>query len=98
MANHKDIAVKTGTYTDAQGNTKSRYENVGKLMQGNDGPYILLKRTFNPAGVTVETGRDMLVLSIFDAREPGQQRNTEPAPQTAAPTQASSFPDDDIPF
>lgn len=38
MANKThDLTVKTGEYTNAQGETKGRYENIGSLMQGDNG-------------------------------------------------------------
>lgn len=95
----KDIAVKTGTY-QKDGQTKGRYENVGSLMKQDDGSFfILLKRTFNPAGVHVEDGRDQIIMSVFDLKDrdssqPPRQDNP-PQPQ---PRKADPFPDDDIPF
>ena len=81
----KDLAVKTGSYTDNQGNTKNRYENIGKMMMGDNGPYLLLKKTFNPAGVETGPGKDMVVVSVFDQRDksdapPQQQRQPSPPP------------------
>ena len=113
MASSKkyDIAVKTGSYTNAQGEEKGRYENVGAVMSGDNGPFLILKRTFNPAGVPNPDGRDTVILSLFEPREEGEQR---PAPQQksstgGAPSRQRSappapsrgedpFPDDGIPF
>lgn len=33
----KDIAVKVGEYTNASGDTKGRYINVGAIMKSDDG-------------------------------------------------------------
>lgn len=91
----KDIAVKTGTY-QKDGQTKGRYENVGSLMKQDDGSFfILLKRTFNPAGIPVEDGRDQIIMSVFDLkdRDSGQ---SAPAPRQDTPPPAAG--DDDIPF
>ena len=99
----KDLAVKTGSYTDRDGNQKNRYENIGKIMQGQDGLYLLLKKTFNPAGVETGPGKDMIVVSVFDQWEKG-----DAPPQRQAPPQRESTggaqgprggdPDQDIPF
>lgn len=97
----KDLVVKTGTYM-SQGQEKGRWENVGSLMQGDDGnQFILLKRTFNPAGITVEPGKDQVLISMFDHdREQGgqrpqqQQRQQRPLPKDDIPP----FDDSDIPF
>ena len=114
MASSKkyDIAVKTGSYTNAQGEEKGRYENVGAVMSGDNGPFLILKRTFNPAGVPNPDDRDTVILSLFEPREEGEQQR--PAPQQkggtgGAPSRQRSappapsrgndpFPDDDIPF
>jgi hypothetical protein len=93
----KDLAVKTGTYTDRNGATKNRYENIGKLMQGKDGLYVLLKKTFNPAGVETEPGRDMIVVSVFEKRDDAPQGSPPPAATRSAPA-SRDLPGDDIPF
>jgi len=92
-----DLAVKTGEYT-VQGQTKGRYENVGAVMQSDDGnKFIMLKRVFNPAGVPDLSGRnsDSILLSMFAPREQEQA----PA-QTQHQQQKSNgyAPVDDIPF
>lgn len=98
----KDLAVKTGSYT-VNGETKGRYKNVGSMMKSDDGSYfLLLDKTFNPAGVPGDPDRDNILISVFDLREAdGQQAQRAPAQQRQAP--ASSAPaggaaDDDIPF
>jgi hypothetical protein len=37
MAKLYDVAVKTGSYTDKSGATKGRYENIGVMMEGDNG-------------------------------------------------------------
>ena len=65
-----DLAVKTGEYTNQYGETKGRWTNVGRVMQDdNGGKFILLNRTFNPAGVEVQPGRDSVALSMFPPKE-----------------------------
>lgn len=75
-----DVTVKTGEYTDGQGNTKGRYENIGVMMQGDNGPYLMLKRTFNPAGVPDADNRDTVLCSLF---EPKGQQQQAPQGQSA---------------
>jgi len=102
-----DLAVKTGEYT-VQGQTKGRYENVGAVMQSDDGgKFIMLKRVFNPAGVPDLSGRnsDSILLSMFPPKD-GEQPHAQPQQRQAAPQQqaiASSSAQsggyvDDIPF
>jgi len=69
-----DVTVKTGSYTDAQGQPKVRYENNGVMMQGDIGPYLMLNRTFNPAGVPNEDNRNTVLCSSFEPKEQGQQQ------------------------
>lgn len=69
-----DVTVKTGEYTNSQGETKGRYENIGTMMQGDKGPFLILKRTFNPAGVPNPDNKDSVICSCF---EPQQQNNNQ---------------------
>ena len=98
----RDLAVKTGSYTDRDGNTKGRYKNVGSLMESDDGSkFILLDTTFNPAGVPNPDNRDNVLISIFELREEGGGQRQQSAPVRQAPQQQSSganVADDDIPF
>lgn len=77
-----DIVAKVGEYTDRQGNTKARYENVGALMQGDNGPFIMMKRTFNLAGLP-QDGRDNALLSCFEPRDDQQGGNNGNRQQSA---------------
>lgn len=101
----KDLAVKTGSYVDREGQQKGRYENVGNILQMDDGSkMMLMKRTFNPAGVPNPDGRDTIIISVFDVKE--QQSQSQPpaafaapaSPKAAAPQSAPVIIDDDIPF
>ena len=65
----KVLKVKVGSYTAVDGSVKNRYEEVGSYIEGDRGPYLLLKKTFNPAGVQTEEGRDMVLISIYEARD-----------------------------
>ena len=72
-----DAAVKVGEYQSG-GETKARYLNVGAVLEGPNGPYLLLDRTFNPAGVPNPDNRSNLIVSLFEPRprekQQGQQR------------------------
>ena len=89
----KDAAVKVSEYTDAKGEKKGRWVNVGSLMKGDDGnTFLLLDRHFNPGGVWNPDGRTNVLISFFDLKEGGQQeqRAAEPAKRDAM--------NDEIPF
>ena len=92
MAKVGDLVVKTGEYTNASGDVKPRYLNVGTLMEGSNGQYILLNRAFNPAGVPNPDNKDSVIVSIYtDKKE---------SPHQAAKSngyQAQAL-DDEIPF
>lgn len=94
----KDLAVKTGSYTDRSGETKVRYENVGSILQMDDGSkMMLLKRSFNPAGVPFREGSDQIVISLFDPKEKdGGAPGPQAAPAAASPAKVDF--DADIPF
>ena len=97
----KDLAVKTGSYQDRDGATKNRYENIGALFKSDDGSvYLVIKRTFNPAGVEVEPGRDSIIVSAFDLK-PADGQTAAPAARQQAPQRQPAAPvadDSDIPF
>ena len=66
-----DLAVKVGTYVDNSGQEKGRYQNLGVVLQGKDGPFLLLNRYFNPAGVPCDPQKDSIIVSMFKPREDG---------------------------
>lgn len=98
MGKKYDLVVKVGEYTDGQGQTKGRFKNVGVVMDGQNGPYILLDRTFNPAGVGGNDGRESIIISMYEPKQEGGQPTQQRAP--APSQQRSSLPplDDDVPF
>ena len=90
MANKMyDVVVKTGEYQQ-NGETKSRYENIGSMMQGDNGPFLILKRTFNPAGVPNPDNKDSVIVSLFEPKQQqnqGQQQGGYQQQQQQAPQQ-----------
>jgi hypothetical protein len=85
----KDLAVKVGTY-QKDGKEKGRYINIGAVFQKDDGgEFILLNRTFNPAGVPNPENKDSIIVSSFDVKDGGTK--------DTAPAQTASV-DDEIPF
>ena len=100
-----DIVAKVGEYTDRQGNTKPRYKNVGALMQGDNGPFIMIDRTFNIAGLPND-GRDNALLSCFEPRDDQQQgtrqqsarQSSNDAQRPSGQSRPAADYDDEIPF
>lgn len=73
MAKKYDLAVKTGEY-ESDGETKGRYENIGVIMEGEKGFYMLLRRTFNPAGVKGQDDRESIMVSMFEPKKKGEAK------------------------
>lgn len=95
MATKKyDIAVAVSEYTNQAGEKKKRYQNVGAVIQGDNGPYIMLERWFNPAGVINPDNRGNVILSLF---EPKSQDGGNTSHQQSQPASAPAD-DSDIPF
>jgi len=94
MSKKFDLSVKVGSYTDASGTEKGRYQNIGVMMEGQNGPYILLNRTFNPAGVPGQADRESIIVSMFEPRDNNGASNQTAS--KAAP--AAAAVDDEIPF
>ncbi len=90
-----DAVVKTGEY-QINGETKGRYENVGSVMMGDNGPYLILKRTFNPAGVPNPEDRDSLIVSFYEPQE--REQSAPQAAQKATPAATTVSDDSNIPF
>lgn len=91
-----DLAVVVGEYTDRNGDTKKRYQNVGALMEGDRGPYIMLAKWFNPAGVQDSRGGESLILSCFEPRQANNAQHTEQKPANNAKKDEEYS--EDIPF
>jgi hypothetical protein len=98
-----DLAVKVSTYTDRSGNEKGRWQNIGSVLQlENGGKVILLDRTFNPAGVANPDDKDSVMVSMFPPkeREQGGAAAEIPKPTGKRDTQwgGSQVDDRDVPF
>lgn len=115
MARKKyDITVKVGEFKTREGETKAEWRRVGVVMENDDGSeYIILERTFNPAGVPNPENRATVILSLFQPRDDNQQGQARQQPQARAQPQRQAPPpvtngggyapqtagkDDDIPF
>lgn len=108
MANKKirDIVVKVSEYQDHNtGEMKGRYENVGALFQSDSDSslFIMLKRTFNPAGVPNPDNRDSVLLSCFVPKDQqsndGNQANSNIGQRYADQKGGrTDFDDTDVPF
>ena len=109
----KRLLVKTGEYTNNQGETKGEYTRLGVMMDGDNGPYLLLDPCVNIAGCLAKQNmmnhksgkqvRDSLLVSVFEDDNQQQRPPQQPAKQQAPQQQPApggydaSF-DDDIGF
>ncbi len=86
-----DLAVVTGTY-ESQGQTRNRYQNVGVVLEKDDGGrFIMLERTFNPAGVPHDSSRGNSVLvSMFEPKPQDGQQSTPRTGQQQEPARRQS--------
>lgn len=98
MAKKKyDLAVVVGEYTNRDGETRRRYQNVGAVMVNDDGkPFLMLAKWFNPAGVKDDRGGESILINCFEP----QPRNEQPALPQSKTKSADAYDqlDDDIPF
>ncbi len=64
-----DLTVKVGTY-EKDGEEKGRYENCGMILKDDDNKkMILINPRFNFAGVKLDEGRDLVIVSAFEIKE-----------------------------
>jgi len=89
-----DLSVVVGSYTDKTGTQKNRYQNIGSLMQTDQGgKFLLLDRTFNPAGVPFDASKgNQILVSLFEPKQAVASGSSAPA----AGDQGHGT--DDIPF
>ena len=62
-----DLVVKVGEY-QKDGQTKARTVKVGVVMENDKGMYIIMDRTFNPAGVPNPDNKESIFISMYDAK------------------------------
>jgi hypothetical protein len=98
MAKKYDLVVKVGEYTDGQGQTKGRFKNVGVMMDGDKGPYILLDRTFNPAGVGGNDGRESIIVSMYEPKDNVGGQSSHSAAKADGYQPKARDLEDDVPF
>lgn len=86
-----DLAVRTGSYIK-DGLEKGKYENIGAVMEGDNGKFMFLKRSFNPAGVPFKDGSESIIVSMFTPKKNVDEELAN-IPEPSAPVS-----DEEIPF
>lgn len=109
----KELAVVVSTYEDRNsGQTKNRYKNIGVMMEstndrGEVNTFLMLDRSFNPAGVPFKPNSDKIMISMFDPKpRDGQQQQSsgqqssgqQGGGQSYGGYASDSVSDDEIPF
>lgn len=90
--------VAAGKYTAKDGTEKTRWVAIGVMMQGNNGPYLLLEPHINLAAFK-EAGKDRIMVSVFEPKDHAS-RTADGAIQSKMPTKISTDApfDDEAPF
>ena len=80
----KRLVVKTGEYTNQQGETKGEYTKIGVILDNQNGEFVLMDPSINLAGVLLKQNAlaakqgkqpsDSVMVSIF-TDQPQQQGN-----------------------
>lgn len=81
MATKKfDVVAKIGSWTDKEGKNKNKYLSVGTVFENDDKKmFMVLNRTFNPAGVPNPENKEAVILSFFEpkVKEETKQQSSE---------------------
>lgn len=66
-----DIAIKVGEY-EVQGEKKNRYKNIGAMMEGDNGPFLLLDTTILGMSVNYVANpkrQERIIVSLFEVKD-----------------------------
>ncbi len=80
----KKLMIKNGSYTTKDGEVKNRYQNIGVIMSGDKGEFMLLDPTVNLAGFDRQ-GKDRVMVSIFEDEPRQAQSNTQTIEEDSIP-------------
>lgn len=88
-----DLLVKTGSYTDRDGNPKNRWLKIGSRFQRDDGSEAI-KLDCLPTGLPEWTGW----VSVYPIKPKGEGNGYGQAQPQPASQPASAWEDEDLPF
>ena len=84
----KNLSVKTREYVDPQGNKKAKWQNIGVVMENDQGKqFMLIDRWVNLAGLPDFSGKpnpSAVMVTMFDVDENSSYKPTQKAPSTFA--------------
>lgn len=90
-----NLVVKNGSYTNRDGQEKHRYLTIGQLHTNDEGQYITLDSHINLAALPRKEGDNRVMVSLYEPREDGGQRQERKQGRPAG--KRDDF-DDPIPF
>ena len=70
-----NLAVKSRSYKDKNGNDKAVWKSVGSLMEHDGNKFIMLDASFNPAGVPRKDGSDCINIYLFTPKDNKDNHN-----------------------
>jgi len=70
----KNLSVANGTYTNSNNEQKTRWVNVGKIMEKDGKEFMLIDPLVNFAAFPREQGKDMVMVGIFEEQSNNQQQ------------------------
>ena len=71
-----NITVKIGTY-EKNGETKGKYQTVGKVMEKDDGSRFLFIDPFFNFGAVNRDGKDSVICSLMEPKDNQQKATSE---------------------
>lgn len=89
-----EVVARVGEY-EKDGQTKSKWQNVGVVMQTDKGHILLLEPWFNPGGLPRDG--DKAILSLFEPNE-GGSRGQSNARDSGSQGRTDYDDDESIPF
>lgn len=80
-----DLAVKVREYQDREGATKAQWQNIGALMESDDGkPFLMLEAWVNLAALPRREGASSVLVSCFEPREQNATQSSGNGARAAA--------------
>ena len=70
-----NITVKVGSY-EKDGQTKGKYQTVGKVMEKDDGSRFIFIDPFFNFGAVERNGKDSVICSLMEPKDNNNQQQT----------------------
>lgn len=83
-----DLCIAVGKFKNAQGEEKTQYRRIGTLMEGDNGPFILINaEVLNMPlfALANRERRDSVILSLFEIERQKTSGGNEPPPYDDIP-------------